>query len=1249
MRRLLHSGWILLVLLLLASVASLYYLGWTQPGLRTLATQLSRKVGPVTLSIKGARGTLAGGASIDSVVLDHKRAHVEASGIELQVSMWALLGMNIRSERTHIEQALVQVLPKVDDNSSWMPHFLRAPLTLSLPDVQIDRVRLIATNEHEWAIEDLHASGAVLPYSINIDTSTLRYSGIAVQAVGKVLAAQPIGMNGKLHFDWKIAGQPDWHADASVDGNLDKLAILGGVNAPFEASFDGAALELNKNWHWQGDSQLKRFDLRAWGVGDALGIITGPLKLAGDRNGFHARGALTPPGLAAGALQVEFDGRYAERVVSADRIRLTHLPSGTIFDAVGTIGIVTDGPQLDLNGSWKNLRWPLADAAAPVHSAEGNYSLEGLWPFAFHAAGELRVKDLPSTRFDGAGTLARDRLLIRSGNLQGFGGNSTLEGFAAWSPSETWQLQGAMHGFNIESLRPGIRGHLDFQWRSSGEGFGNKGTLRGAVSELGGEVRGQRASGRANVELAAQDWLLQDVRLQLGATRIAADGRVGEHMELRFDVNADDLALLKADARGKLQARGNFRGSATTPMLQLDATGSGIVWDDVVVQSLTAKVSFDPVGSHRADTDIRIGKLTIGDRVADSLHFVTLGTVAAHRTSFDVQAPQLRVHAEGDATLKNGQWHWAVTQARAEDDRNLKLNLEAPAALEVSSTSVKLEPLCMRGTQARLCGSGSDIGGQRSVKLSAESMPLRSFTAGLIATTDFDGTLGVELQGEAAPAAKWRGSLRTRLTDAAIRHHFGNNRVESFDLGNGTINMDLGAEALDATVALNAGASGKVSGTLQARTVGSAWRIWPLTGALQLESDALGMLDSYVTEIDRASGRINADLRFSGVLGAPQLAGSLKVSDARIDAYQVNLSLRDLNFDARLNDNLLSLTGAASAGVDGKARFSGDLRWREGQPYGKLHLEGDNLLIVNIPEAKVYASPNVDLTINARRIDIGGTIALPYARLEEPEVIAGAVRTSSDEVIVNKQSVISKDPIRVFSKVTLKLGERVTINTSGLQGRLSGSLTTGNDESGFSRGTGELDVEEGKYTAYGRKLDITRGKLIFNNSPLGDPGVDLRATKKFPEITAGVNVRGTLAQPRMTFFSEPVASQSQIISLLIAGGSIQSLQASNSTATGGNAASNAAGKDMLAQGSAILAQQFGQKIGADVSVESNLNNDTSLVLGRYLSPRLYLSYGISLAEAINTIKMNYTINDKWAIRTEAGQSRSADIVYTLER
>jgi translocation and assembly module TamB len=109
----------------------------------------------------------------------------------------------------------------------------------------------------------------------------------------------------------------------------------------------------------------------------------------------------------------------------------------------------------------------------------------------------------------------------------------------------------------------------------------------------------------------------------------------------------------------------------------------------------------------------------------------------------------------------------------------------------------------------------------------------------------------------------------------------------------------------------------------------------------------------------------------------------------------------------------------------------------------------------------------------------------------------------------------------------------------------------------------------------------------------------------------------------------------------LAGGSLDSVQ-------GGNEAS-ARNKLLLQQGSAILFQQLGDRVGLDdVSVESDLNNDTSLVLGRYLSPRLYVSYGVGLAEAINTIKMRYTIGDHWTIKTEAGAARSADLVFTVE-
>ena len=59
------------------------------------------------------------------------------------------------------------------------------------------------------------------------------------------------------------------------------------------------------------------------------------------------------------------------------------------------------------------------------------------------------------------------------------------------------------------------------------------------------------------------------------------------------------------------------------------------------------------------------------------------------------------------------------------------------------------------------------------------------------------------------------------------------------------------------------------------------------------------------------------------------------------------------------------------------------------------------------------------------------------------------------------------------------------------------------------------------------------------------------------------------------------------------------------------------------------------------------SNETSLVLGRYLSPRLYVSYGVSLTEQLNTFKMRYTLGDHWTIRTELGQARGADLVYSI--
>jgi translocation and assembly module TamB len=302
-------------------------------------------------------------------------------------------------------------------------------------------------------------------------------------------------------------------------------------------------------------------------------------------------------------------------------------------------------------------------------------------------------------------------------------------------------------------------------------------------------------------------------------------------------------------------------------------------------------------------------------------------------------------------------------------------------------------------------------------------------------------------------------------------------------------------------------------------------------------------------------------------------------------------------------------------------------------------MEGSALRVADIPEAQIDASPVLDFSIKGRQIAVAGKVTVPYAKIV-PADLTGAVRTSSDELIVGKPPPNPNERFEVTSDVTLVLGDKVSIDTSGLTGRLTGSIAVHSGADNVTTGTGELSVEDGKYSAYGRWLDIQRGRLIFNGGAIANPGIDIRAVKILPDVTAGINVRGTLRQPRISYFSDPSLTQSQVLSLLLGGGSLESVQNRN----------NSAASQLIAQGGAMLAQQIGSKVGIqDVGLEPENLNDTSLVLGRYLSPRLYISYGVSLTQSLNTVKLRYTLSERWTLKTEAGQARGADLVYTIQK
>jgi translocation and assembly module TamB len=459
--------------------------------------------------------------------------------------------------------------------------------------------------------------------------------------------------------------------------------------------------------------------------------------------------------------------------------------------------------------------------------------------------------------------------------------------------------------------------------------------------------------------------------------------------------------------------------------------------------------------------------------------------------------------------------------------------------------------------------------------------------------------------------------------------------VEHTRVGSGTVQVTATAEVVSARADLGDGTVGTLHATLELERKAPSWQQMPLSGELHAQTAEASLVTIYVPDIDRAEGHVSADVRLTGTAGSPSVSGAVKVSDGEIDVYQINLSLRELAMQAQLSDSGVDFKGSAHAGK-GEVSANGHLEWRHLLPYGKFHLEGTNLRVADLPEAQIDASPALDFDVSGHKIEVTGKVAVPYAKIQ-PKDITGAVRVSSDEVIVGSEPDDARERFEVLSSITLVLGDKVNVDALGLTARLVGSVTIRNGYDPITRGTGELAVAEGKYAAYARQLDIQRGRLIFTGGPITNPGIDVVAQKVFPDVTAGVNVRGTLAQPHISFFSDPPLPQQQVASLILAGGSLESSQN----------ASNAA----LGQGAALLAAQLGSHVGIpDVSLETDpIVNETSLVLGRYLSPRLYVSYGVSLTEQLNTLKMRYTLGDHWTLRTEVGQAYGADLVYSITK
>lgn len=93
-------------------------------------------------------------------------------------------------------------------------------------------------------------------------------------------------------------------------------------------------------------------------------------------------------------------------------------------------------------------------------------------------------------------------------------------------------------------------------------------------------------------------------------------------------------------------------------------------------------------------------------------------------------------------------------------------------------------------------------------------------------------------------------------------------------------------------------------------------------------------------------------------------------------------------------------------------------------------------------------------------------------------------------------------------------------------------------------------------------------------------------------------------------------------------------------------------------GGGALANNVKEKLNVDElgfessagSAASGTAENTSFYIGKYLSPNLYIKYGIGLIEPVSTLMLRYKLTKNWAVETQASTGSSGgDLIYTISR
>jgi translocation and assembly module TamB len=388
-------------------------------------------------------------------------------------------------------------------------------------------------------------------------------------------------------------------------------------------------------------------------------------------------------------------------------------------------------------------------------------------------------------------------------------------------------------------------------------------------------------------------------------------------------------------------------------------------------------------------------------------------------------------------------------------------------------------------------------------------------------------------------------------------------------------------------------------------------------------------------------GEAHARLQGRGTLGDPQITGPLTADKLALALPAEGVDLKGGTLKAQLTPREVRVEAFSIRGGEGVLSARGTLA-RTGFDEASVDWRAERFTVLSRPDRKLVLSGKGNAALRAGKLAFTGGLRADEGLFE---LVTTTLPTLGDDVvIVGREAPRAADATpqeprkmqRASVDIGVDLGNNVHVKGRGLDVWLSGRVKVHTNARGEFVATGTVDARRGTYTAYGQRLEITRGRLYFSG-PLSNPSLDILAVRRNLGVEPGVSVSGTLQRPLVTVVSTPALPEGEALSWLVLGRAPGAAGASQLSALP-LAASAIAGTAGAPIARRLRVDEIGVRSGATVA-------EQFVTVGKRITDRLYVSFEQNLGRAENLLRLEYSLTQRIALRAQAGVPSSLGIFY----